>query len=106
MDVLYSVEKRISEDPPSASITIADKIFSLVDLTSPTCSLLKMVVNTPGLLEKIAGDREAFFSIFGDKLEPSDLSALELLAEVFLPVEAAAVPQIYNGCSCWSWVST
>ncbi len=106
MDVLYLAEKHTIEDPPSASIIVADKVFNLVDLTPPTCSLLKMVVTTPSLLEKIAGDRSAFFSIFGDKLDLSDLSALELLAEVFLPVEATAVPQIYNGCSCWSWVST
>lgn len=79
--------------------------FRLVELSPQTSKLLNMVVTTPGLFEKIGNNREAFFSIFGDNLNSSDRRALELLAEVFLPDGGPAVPLVYNGCSCWTWMS-
>lgn len=77
-----------------------------LNLTPQTSKLLNLVVTTPGLFEKIGSNREAFFSIFGDKLDSSDRRALELLAEVFLPDNDPTVPLIYNGCSCWTWVTS
>lgn len=76
-----------------------------LDLTPQTSKLLNLIVTTPGLFEKIGGNREAFFAIFGDNLNSSDRRALELLAEVFLPDNGPAVPLIYNGCSCWTWMT-
>ena len=80
-------------------------VFKLVELSPQTSKLLNMVVTTPGLFEKIGNNREAFLFIFGDNLDSSDRRALELLADVFLPDGGLAVPLVYNGCSCWTWMT-
>src|SRR3978361_181457 len=88
-------------EAPSTDTTASNSL----NLPPQTSKLLNLIVTTPGLFEKIGSDREAFFSVFGDNLDSSDRRALELLAEVFLPDNGPAVPLIYNGCSCWTWVA-